>query len=241
MKTRVLFILLVSLAFIAGLAVIVHVVRIGEELRKSNRSHSTPATPLAACQTVPANLPEDLRQWYNRICSATNTEERFDALHEFVRIRAASYPTLHPSPSEMAAFLPLLSELMTTGDYVEKEHRRIYECYGAAQIMAGAGVAAVPFAINALQSKRTLEIHAGLECAQDIVGFLEWRGWTNELPAVCISLHPYVTMHTTNNLPDPEREVWSFGDTITGAAKRIGPQLERYLPPTASVSSTDLK
>ena len=160
------------------------------------------ASPLIVCQAVPPNMPEDLRRLYSQICSATNTEQRSEALQGFSHLRAASYsccpPMFHPSPSEMVAFLPLLSELMTTGDYFEREGRRIYVCEEAAGTMSGAGGTAIPFVIKALQSKNPLEVHAGLECAQDIVEFLEWRVETNDLPAVCSNLLPYVTICITN-------------------------------------------
>ena len=134
----------------------------------------------------------------------------------------------------MVAFLPLLSELMTTGDYFEREGRRIYVCEEAAGTMSGAGGTAIPFVIKALQSKNPLEVHAGLECAQDIVEFLEWRVETNDLPAVCSNLLPYVTICITNGVLETEQEANHFHEWIPDAAKKTERELKRFLQPTSS-------
>jgi len=195
----------------------------------SGPASPTDATPLDACQAVTPNLSEGLCRWYRQLCS-TNLEERYQGVLEL--------PWL--DPSERVVFLPLLSEIMATDDYVIKisdgRYRYFFIAKNAGERMADSGLDAVPFFIKALQSKKTLEIHAGLNGAERLLSVLGrgQREKTNELRVVSISLLPYVHRLTTISLPEAPMEFRSFYGTIPYGAQRLEGELKRFLSPAAS-------
>ena len=207
------------------------------------------AAPLAACREIPTNLSEDMRRLYGRICS-TNISERFTALLD----------TPRPLPAEAANFLPLLAELMATDDFVasgshhpgNKETddydkaqfgphwaagRRAYVSEGAAGVMASAGTNAIPFVIQALKSKKSMEVHAGLYSAWHLVVRLDAVGESKGLRAACIALLPYITMWTTNTLPETGKQdvaIYTGYGTIPGAASNTAVVFTGFLSSTES-------
>lgn len=189
------------------------------------------ATPLAACQAMPPNLPEDLRRLYSQLCS-TNIEQRNEGLRQF-----------NLSPSEMASFLPLLSDIMATQDYIIGERGQpFYLGDHAANLMALAGSNAVPFIIKALQLKKGVEVYEGLKSAGRLADNLKWDAEhgireTNEWRSVCVALLPYVTMWTTNTTP-PEggqtQPPYTIADAIQELATKAKRALQEILPPASS-------
>jgi hypothetical protein len=210
-----------------------------------------PATALAACRRVPADLPEELRRLYGEICAATNAEDRIHRLVYFPRVQLALAASeterqvdlrarqgvpgiqLH----ELIEFLPLLSEIMATGDYSETEGRRSYVAENAASIVATAGTNAVPFAIKALQSDKPVEVVAGLRCAEHIVGILEFYGKTNDLSSVCSDLIPYVRMCATNGVSEAWQNASAPFFPILDEQRRAEQSLISHLPPTSPMDT----
>ena len=200
--------------------------------------------PLVACQSVPANLSEDQRRCYSQICSATTVEGRFQSIGHLPIYQ----------PAVMVALLPLLSDLMATDDYYSPDgrllgRRRLYVCRSAAEVMAFSGADAVPFIIKALQSKKPVEVQAGLLCAREVVDHMEWKlhssespplphgvgeKVTNDLRALCSSLLPYVTMCTTNTMPEERWETIMLNGRIASGASNVLTKLEHFLPPVSS-------
>jgi hypothetical protein len=130
----------------------------------------------------------------------------------------------------MVKCLPLLAEIMASDEFISPDgFRRAYLAGGAAYIMSRADADAVPFIARALQSRKAIEVHAGLRCAQSIVSALEWRGETNQFAAVCSNLLPYVAMWTTNGVPEDLRVSRAFGGSIPGVAKETYTALTKHV------------
>jgi hypothetical protein len=201
-------------------------------------------TPLAACQAVPPGLPESLLRAYDRVCSATNADGRWQALHQFPRVQLPGnapqrardyedrrYPGIpRVQRSDMVKCLPLLAEIMASDDFISPDgFRRGYLARAAAYVASDAGVDAVPFVVRALQSRKAVEVHAGLACTQYMVSALEWRGETNQLAAVCSNLLPYVVMCATNGVPDDSGVSRAFLASITNTANETYGVLTKHV------------
>ena len=211
MKTRTFLILL----FIAIL--VYSSVRLVSQFKDSS------VTTLIDCQVAPLNLSKDIRDLYSQICS-DNLKKRSQGI---MRLRSASL-----QPSDKTLFLPLLSEVMGTDDYITDEGRRFYLAGSAGEIMAIiANVDAVPFAIKSLKSKKTVEIQAGLSCAKYIIAHIISGEKTNEfLMASIISLLPYIQMQTTNTMAETSSECSAFAGSIPHRAQHLEVEFIRLLP-----------
>lgn len=239
---------------LAGLALLILLgIKAPDEIRPRKQKAElpfVPATALVACQAVPANLSEDIQELYARICS-TNLEVRAQALIRFPQVqlsdegsaRALEFVKQHMASggryirrAEMRAFLPLLAEIMGTEDFITKEGRRFSVAASAARRMGCAGADAVPFIIKALQSRKGVEVHAGLLCAREMVGFLEWWELTSELAAVSSELLPHVTAVSTNTVREPPFSFHSFGRSLPESVKATERELRRALPSSPRLS-----
>jgi hypothetical protein len=169
------------MSLVLGATLVVAIVGCGPESATEQQVASgQPRTnPLTACQTVPPELPESLRRAYDRVCSATNADGRWQALHQFPRVQLPEnapqrardyedrrYPGIpRVQRSDMVKCLPLLAEIMASDDSISPDgFRRGYLARAAAYVTSDAGVDAVPFVVRALQSRKAIEVHAGLAC-----------------------------------------------------------------------------
>jgi hypothetical protein len=180
-------------------------------------------TPLVACRSVPTNLSENTRHWYNGYCTATTPKQRIQSL----------VGSPYFQPSEVNGCLPLCAGILATDDYEASDFRRTYVAGIAAEVMARAGVEAIPYFRKALQSKRTVEIQAGLNGIQRLNPI--WTGKTNEWLAACVSLLPYVHMQTTNCMAETRQQARAFLGSISGRAQFLESEMKQ------SLSTTSLK
>lgn len=181
-----------------------------------------PATPLVACQSVPANFSADQRDLYTRLCS-TNVGERMRAI--------GNVPSVHRS--EMVVFLPVLFEITTTSDRVTLVGERrsfLGLARRAVNVISQGGLEAVPFLTEALQSRRPDQVSSALWCTRELVERMERSGETNDLLMACRTLLPYVSVNTTNT---PVGGDWDFKivlQRIHQQAKETELGLRRFLP-----------
>ena len=188
--------------------------------RPAGECVSARVTPLASCQTLPSDLSETEKQIFNRICLATTAEDRAQAIYKCAQLESPKW----------AEFLPLLSEIMMTEDYIAHGGRYLSTAAAAAGTMARAGTNAIPYIIKALTSDRPVEIHAGLASADNLVRYLVSRQATNELRAISAILLPYVTAQKTNAIVETRRLGWSFDSSISSSAQKAEEELRRFLP-----------